>query len=129
MESKKISFGKYKDITYAELVKTDPEYALWVTSILKDEKAKEYVLANLPPPRPIGKFRINFGKYATETYDWLLENDPLYAKWLVDKVRSKKIRAYLREKLSLEQDATDSSDRSPEPDLSVHSTTTTCSTL
>lgn len=104
LSHKKLGFGKYKDLTLEELVRTDAEYALWVTGILKDEKAREWVLLHTPvkPKRSIGQYRINFGKHAAETYDWLLENDPDYAKWLVDKIRSKKIREYVRKHLDLE---------------------------
>ena len=40
-----ISFGKYSGKTYGEIVSSDPSYAKWLSTIVKSDKVKEYLLS------------------------------------------------------------------------------------
>ena len=59
-------------------------------------------------PKPIGTFRLRFGKHKNQTYDWIYENDKNYVKWILtnnDDTYIKRIKKYFIERI--EQDYAD----------------------
>ena len=56
-------------------------------------------------PKPVGSYKIRFGKHKNRTYDWIYENDPAYVAWVVtnkDDTYTKRLKAYFMERIEQE---------------------------
>lgn len=89
--------GKYKGMTYQDMVKSDPEYSLWMKTIVRNEQVKDWLEENVPS---IGTFKLKFGKYKGETYDTVLRSDPDYARFLQEVEKKDYIKEYIGSRLT-----------------------------
>lgn len=58
-----------------------------------------------PSPKPVGSYKIRFGKHKDKTYDYIYENDKEYVAWVLtneDETYIKRIKKYFIERI--EQD-------------------------
>eukprot|EP00435_Cladocopium_sp_Y103_P035753 s1993_g9.t1 len=87
-----LGFGKYREKTILDVMNEDPDYCRWVVDTYNSapdectEKlriAAEWIQENNPE---ISEGRLmGFGKYRSETMEWVYENDKDYTDWVMSK--------------------------------------------
>lgn len=90
--------GKFRGKSYEEIVQTDPLYASWLKTVIRNEKVKEWLETQLPtppPPNSLGDTLLRFGKYKGCTYDDVIAKDVSYAKFLAGVEKDDMLRSYL----------------------------------
>jgi hypothetical protein len=47
----------------------------------------------------VANWVINYGKYRGQTYGWIWDNDPNYARWLYTVTKSERVKEWLYSKM------------------------------
>jgi hypothetical protein len=84
MSLEKITFGKYKDWTYVDILAKDRSYAKWLVSksMMISPNAREFLTNSLASDETNEEYRLSFGKHKSKTLAWVYENDRGYFHWL-----------------------------------------------
>ena len=56
-------------------------------------------------PKPVGSYRLRFGKHKNQTFDWIYNNDKQYVAWVVgnrDETYIKRLKKYFIERIEQE---------------------------
>ncbi|CAK9019076.1 unnamed protein product [Durusdinium trenchii] len=89
-----VTFGKHKGEMASDVLDKDPDYCIWIVDTYHSGEATpalgkiaEWLIEHNPELTDQGSRRMGFGKHREESREWVMNNFPAYADWVIKKVQ------------------------------------------